>query len=488
MDPLGLEAPRAGVIRPATALQSDLSAVLREGRVLAGEVLQSMGGGSVLVGIGRHRVPAQSQVALEQGQRFFFVVEGQGEELALRILHEREGEPQLLRALRGVLGADQPLGRIAETLLQALQADPTAADLRERFAALLTKLAGSPQQLAAALTSGGPLVYEAKLALAAALHLPASEAAALGADLERWLAAGLQPDAQRETGRVDLLSQLRSALAELLGVGPSRAGRERALAAWIAGSETPSSKSAPDLALLLELAIARLAAGSDRAALLARLRSLNVSQLGRGLELLLLRSLLGVEHVAARSLSREIAARAGSELKASWVEALSRLDPGPAREAVARALEGLEAEQLLNVARRRAGEALHWSVPLLDGERWTTAHLFVQRGCRPDKEADPASAAATWRLSLSLDLSATGPLRADLAARSGALDVWVRAARPGTVSTLQAGMRELESRLAWGGRKVAVHVALAPPQVPPAEDCAADVRFLREHPLMDLSA
>ena len=41
MDPLGLQAPHLGWVRPAIALQSDLSAVLREGRVLAGEVLQT---------------------------------------------------------------------------------------------------------------------------------------------------------------------------------------------------------------------------------------------------------------------------------------------------------------------------------------------------------------------------------------------------------------------------------------------------------------
>ena len=52
MDPVSLQASNLLAARPMIALQGDLGAVLREGRVMAGEVLQSFGGGSMLIGIG----------------------------------------------------------------------------------------------------------------------------------------------------------------------------------------------------------------------------------------------------------------------------------------------------------------------------------------------------------------------------------------------------------------------------------------------------
>ena len=494
MDPLSLQAPNLGLVRPAIALQSDLSAVLREGRVLAGEVLQTFGGGAFLIGIGRHRVPAQGRVALEDGQRFLFVVEGEGAQLALRIVPETaHEEPQLLRALRGVLGADQPLGKLVEALLQALHAGGSEQQLGERLAALLARSGSSAERMAAALSAGGPLVFEARLALAAALSLPAAEAAALGGELERWLAAGLltTTDGASLGAREDLVSKIRAALAELLGGSPQRAGRERAFSAWLAAAEGSSRRSAHDLASLLEVAIGRSASGADRALLLANLRALNLPQLGRGLELLLLRSLLGVGIIGqgtGAQRARRLAAGMQSELKAQLLEVAARSGPGLAREALAHTLDGLEAEQLLNVARQRAGEPLHWSLPVHEGGRWTTAHLYVQRSSRDAEGSASADPRSAWRLSLSVDLSGTGPVRADLSVCSDAVDVWLRASRQEVLEAFAAGIAELETRLASGGRRVAVHLAPALPASQLAEDSAADVRFLREHPLMDLSA
>jgi len=489
MDPLGLQAPHLGWVRAPTALQSDLSAVLREGRVLAGEVLQTFDGGALLIGIGRHRIAAQSQVALEAGQRFLFAVEGEGEELALRILApQAEGEPELLKALRGVLGADQPLGQLVDELLQTVQGDASSTRLSESLLAYLANAGTDAQQLAETLLGGGPLVYEARLALAAALSLPADEAEAIGADLQRWLVSGLQLDGSSVPDD-EIAQRLRTSIAELLGGNASRAGRERAFNAWLAPSDRNGASAAIDLAQLLDLAVARSSTGADQAALLVRLRALNVSQLGRGLEVLLLRSLLALEPpgpTSAMRRVRQMASRIGGEPKAQLIEALAEIEQGRARDAVARALDGIEAEQLLDVARKRAGEALHWSLPVLDGTRWTTAHLFVQRE-RRDPAQDPMLGDA-WRMSLALDLSGTGPLRADLSARPGSLEVRVRASRPATVSVLAAGLAELQSRLAMGGRRVAVNVAAAAPEALSTEAAATDVRYLREHPLMDLSA
>ena len=88
--------------RPALSLSANTAAALHEGRVVAGEVIQSLAGGSVLVAIGNLRVPARAQVALEPGQRFMATVETTGEVVVLRV-HSGErasGASALLEALR----------------------------------------------------------------------------------------------------------------------------------------------------------------------------------------------------------------------------------------------------------------------------------------------------------------------------------------------------------------------------------------------------
>ncbi|HVS19689.1 MAG TPA: hypothetical protein VMT18_13880, partial [Planctomycetota bacterium] len=162
MDPVSLQASGHAALRPTIALTGDVSAVLREGRVLSGEVLQSFGGGSLLIGIGPHRVPAESQVELRPGERFLFQVEGQGAETTLRVLGEAGGgEPELLRALRAVLGQDQPLGRLIDELAARLSELGRLDDLARALLAARWTSASSAGGLAGALTSGG-LALEAR--------------------------------------------------------------------------------------------------------------------------------------------------------------------------------------------------------------------------------------------------------------------------------------------------------------------------------------
>jgi len=500
MDPLALQASNLGVVRPAIALQADVAAVLRQGRVLAGEVLQSFGGGALILGIGRHRVPAQSQVSLAEGHRFLFVVEGEGENLVLRMLGEESAvEPSLLRALRRVLGQDQPLGRLLESLLLAVRGRGLAPELTAELMARQASMEGGVGRLAAQLRDGGGLSYEARLAGAAALSLPTAEAARLAADLEAWLVerlSGWREAAGTPQGwplADELLQGLRTEFAHLLGAGNIASERERAFAAWLGTqpSALERGRAALGLPQLLEVAIERLFEGSVRDALLARLRGASLGMLGRGLEVLLVRRLLGLgppppalveDHV------REAVQQTRTDLKGLLLQALSALPEGPERQAVARALGGLEAEQLLNVARRSAGEATHWSLPLAEGARWTTAHLFLEP--RRSAEAGPGSQEGEQlrRLTLALELSSTGPVRADLLALPGTLLVRVQAERPAVVAALSAGLGELQARLGIGGRQVQVSVGAAAPEDLRLEDSTADVRLLRENHLMDLRA
>jgi hypothetical protein len=494
MDPLTLQASNLGVVRPAIALHSDLSAVLREGRVLAGEVLQSFGGGAFLIGIGRHRVPADGPVGLEQGHRFLFVVEGEGDELALRVLPETSGdEPALLRALREALGQDQPVGRLLRGLLAALDGHGPQA---EELAAELARAAANPRSgtraLVDLLRGATGLAYEARLAVAAALRLPPAQAAQLGAELEAWILGRLAgSEAEQPVSTRSLGAGLRAQVAERLAAVGSSARREAAFATWLAAGEAGVERPAPDLAGLLEAALRRLITGPARDEMLARLHATPLATLGRGLELLLVRRLLGLgaaprelveEHV------RQAVGRARGDLKGRLLAALNQMEAGPARDAVLRAVRGLEAEQLLDLARARGGEPTHYSLPLVDGDRWTTAHLFVEPRRTEDEPSPSAGDEPSWRLGLAVDLSRTGPLRADLLARRGELLVRVRASRPAVLEALSAGLAEVEARLALGGRRVQVILATASEAELRVEEASADVGYLRDHHVMDLSA
>src|SRR5262245_66532476 len=86
MEPI-LSSSAAAVIRTTAAAQEgDLSAVLRQGRVLVGEVLQASPGGELLLAIGRYRVPAQSDVRLEAGEHLLLRVAASDDGIELLVL------------------------------------------------------------------------------------------------------------------------------------------------------------------------------------------------------------------------------------------------------------------------------------------------------------------------------------------------------------------------------------------------------------------
>src|SRR5262245_49166835 len=117
MESVGISSAAGVAVRPAIALSSDLAAVLREGRVLAGEVLQTLDGGTLVLGIGGQRVPAESKVELPAGERFLFQVEEHDGELQLRIVGRPLEEPVLLRALRASIGDELPMAKLLESLV-----------------------------------------------------------------------------------------------------------------------------------------------------------------------------------------------------------------------------------------------------------------------------------------------------------------------------------------------------------------------------------
>jgi hypothetical protein len=159
-------------------------------------------------------------------------------------------------------------------------------------------------------------------------------------------------------------------------------------------------------------------------------------------------------------------------LEAELLRAREELPPGPLREAVARALLAVEGEHLQNLVRREQGEPPLWLLPVPDGAGWA-AVWFQERRRRGSSEADPAAGGgATVRLSLGLELSGLGPLRADVALAPGRLWVRLAVARPEVAAALERSAAALVAALEGGGRGVQVLVQrvdeadLAPPAPP----------------------
>jgi hypothetical protein len=175
-------------------------------------------------------------------------------------------------------------------------------------------------------------------------------------------------------------------------------------------------------------------------------------------------------------------------LKSQLLAALAELPEGPAREAVTRALAGLESEQLLNVARREFHEGWHLSVPVPDGAGWATAHLFYSEPDHGEGHEEHHEGEDMHRLTVGIEFSRIGPLRADLGVRDDLVALRLRVTDEAVARRLRAEVPELVERLASGGREVRVSVAVAPAPEVEVERLGTNIRWLREHHLMDRSA
>ena len=353
------------VIRPAaSAVKADLAAVLKDGRILAGQVLQSPGDGSVMIAIGRHQIPAESNLQLEPGQHFLLRVQNFGDGILLHLLGY--GDPEeaaLLAALRRVIGEDRPVGELLSLLAARLRAElAQPGDQLERLRNLL-------------------------------------------ASLDKHV---LQPGA----GGKDLVALL------------ARSGMRYEAALLLAARNGPAS------------------------GLLEALRA---------------------------------------DLKGRLLGALADLPEGGLRDAVAKALAGLEAEQLLNLARQRAGEPLVWSFPFPDGQDWTTARLFVQARRDERDGSDEAEQEEVTRVVLGVSFTNTGPVRVDLLRTESVLSVRLLVTREDVARRIREDAEELAERLGDGSRSVNVFARTATKEEVSMDTHTLDIHFLREHHLMDVS-
>jgi hypothetical protein len=178
-------------------------------------------------------------------------------------------------------------------------------------------------------------------------------------------------------------------------------------------------------------------------------------------------------------------------LKARLLSALAGLPEGTERDAVARAVAGIEAEQLLNLARREFQEGWHLSLPVPDGERWATAHLFYSDPDGAGRQAGPG-ADDMQRLTVAVDFSQLGPLRAEIGVRRDLVALRLVVTREEIAAELRRELPALVERLCLGAqglgaREARVSVVLGAPRDVQVEPPGTDIRWLQEHHLMDLS-
>ena len=191
-----------------------------------------------------------------------------------------------------------------------------------------------------------------------------------------------------------------------------------------------------------------------------------------------------------------------ADLKAILLAALRASDDEVLREQLGKALAGLEAEQLLNVARERAGEPMVWSLPLLDGplpdaevsvheqdQAFATLRWFVQRRAAESEQEDAeGDGSRGLRVVMGLTLRGLGPLRIDWFLTRTALSLRLVSPRPDVVARLRADVEEIASALGSTSAPAFVSVRLGEHDEVTVLDRPLDTAFLQDNALMDVSA
>ncbi len=481
MEPIANQAGVSQTVRPVLALSGDLSAVLREGRVIAGEVLQGLDGKSLLVGVGRHRVPAESQVELQPGDRFLARVEQTEEGTVLRVLGGRRGSVSpLLLALRNVVGEDKPVGELLQDLARSLRsaidrlgdADRSLTQLIKNVGEHVYRPGSTSEELQLLLSRAG-FKYEARLLGAilqgggfkGAQELSPGLIAALIGELKGFAASAGAPFSAGELARLaDSLKLAFEGFAALPQTG-SGAASPGALLRALGRALAAALESLPD--------------GPRRAALEAGLPRALGRLLGDGQP-----TALGSRVLAALADARTHLALTGN-LKAQLLAALEGGESGPVRDAIARALAGIESEQLLNLARKEFQEGWHLSLPVPDGERWATAHFFY-RDSGGDGDGT-GNGDGLQRLTMTVDFTALGPLRAEIGVRADLVALRLVVTTEDVATEIRSRLDDLTGHLASGDRVVRVAVTVGTSEDVEVDSHHQNIRWLREHHLMDLS-
>ena len=421
-------------LRASSATIGDLSSVLARSRVVAAEVVQRFGGGSVVLGLAGRKVAATSQIELEPGDTLLVGLAG-----------EREGTTYL-QVLQRVRGGD--------ALLQAL----VAARLGGEGARMADQLAALEARLPQLPAADAGLVEEALSALRAAAAAETVDGSALRRGLE---GRGTTREAlllAADEGRV--AGALATALAD-------EAADELAAALGVRARFADGAFAALKHALASLLVAARV---DERPALAARMRAL-LERHGVVVDEASVHELLSAKGGALQALLEggaeqrgrlvRLAARlANEDVRGVLLRAVASVEDEPARAALSRALDELEAEALLALVKEREGTPLQLPLPV--PRRDAELHLQHRGGGRPGAHDEAA------RVELDLRYAHLGAVHADLRRRDDALYVRLACAEPAVAERLRAAAGELEALLASLDRPAHVVVAceVAAPALP----------------------
>lgn len=464
MDPISPSPlPLTGGIRPAQSLQGDLASVLRQGRIVAGEVLELLDGGAIVIGLAGQRVQAESHVQLAPGDRFLARVQLADGQLVLELASGAgTAEDLLLSALRSRAGSELDPRGLFECLCGA---GATPADLPEVF----DPARGGPA-LALILRRSG-LFQESLLAeLSRGDVKPPLGGLALEC-LARQIVGSLEPG--DPGARLGLLAWVRDRLATSLSELRS------------SGSSWRAADFASRLRADLVRSLGSPAGNAERALLRAGLVGLDAAAIEHAGWLPWVALMLGdALDFGERSLRRRALVQLlRDDFKVRLLEWLEPREPGAQREAGEHALRALEAEQLRNVARRHLNEPLHIGFLVPDGELPASAHLLVPQRREPRAECPDSDEGE--RLTLGVEYSRLGAVRAEILLRKDRLHVRLCASNAATAELLRQGLDVLAAELGSGERTVGLAVVLREGE--DSELVGKDLAYLREHHLMDLS-
>jgi hypothetical protein len=363
VEPLSNSIATALRLRLVSAATPVLNVLLKDGLVVSGEVLESSTGIAYL-SLGGKRVPAETAVELQAGQKFTARVEKSGDGFVLRLIDDAPaGERGLVAALRTVLADDRPAGALVSRLVAELVEHAETLEPRERE-------------------------------------------------------------------------------------------RVRALTKEIERSVLVPRGEAKDPAAAPALKTALLRTGLFHEALIAK----------------------G---------GRDEIALARADLKSVLLAALQLATDGPERESLQRALAGLEAEQLLDVARSSAGDARQIGIAVPDGAQLATASFVVH----PDGGRDENGADAAREKRVAVDLAVSfkhlGPVRAEFRLDGSRLAVRFLVASPDVAARLEHDADEMASNIAANGTTPALQVVTASSEALVSDTALERVSFLRDHLLLD---
>lgn len=442
------------------------------GRVFSAEVVQTSAGGSLVLAVGPNRIAATSLAALAVGQKLWLRLRGSGAAQTLEILSppgEVDSLPQPVPSVAhrphpfGLLAQGKGLGELLTGLEQALAAGGKASSspaTHQALEAFAFAPGDSGAQLAAHLSRSG-LGHEASALGAALQHLPAAALLAAAEELVAHAFRVIEPAAAALSARNALGQELArslgdpGALARLASFPPEPGGSvQRAVAvlsAWIAP------------------ALSRHLGASTQAEQRAQIAErLAVARLSPRLAQAVLEVLLGDQAALARELQGPSAPEASQvksapiDLKA-WLTALADSAQAPPERAAARAaLDALEAEQFVALARSSLGEGTHVPFAVREAAGFADAHLVHRRA--PEREAHEAGDrdGGAERAVLGLEFSRTGPVRAEFVLNPTLLRVRLSVASDEVAAQLNAQLAQLQAQLEALGRGVRLDVAVCP--------------------------